>query len=116
MDNKIAILQPKATAYDAIINKFDSVSWRDFCNKIRDTFNVKENEVRQKLLDERWIYKINTLSGKTKYKPYKETIDRDLMIVKDVLCKDGEVRPCNFFTYKGQQKLIDWFAPVVAAD
>lgn len=102
MDNKIAILQPKANAYDAVINKFDSVSWRDFCNKIRDTFNVKENEVRQKLLKEGWIYKVNTLEGKTKYKPYKETIDRDLMIVKDVLCADGEVRPCNFFTYKGQ--------------
>lgn len=116
MDNKIAILQPKATAYDAIINKFDSVSWRDFCNKIRNTFNVKENEVREKLIDERWIYRVNTMSGRTKYKPYKETIDRDLMIVKDVLCKDGEVRPCNFFTYKGQQKLIDWFAPVVALD
>lgn len=116
MDSRIALLQPKATAYDAIINKFDSVSWRDFCNKIRDTFNVKENEVREKLIDERWIYRVNTMSGRTKYKPYKETIDRDLMIVKDVLCKDGEVRPCNFFTYKGQQKLIDWFAPVVAVD
>ncbi|MBR1730221.1 MAG: phage antirepressor KilAC domain-containing protein, partial [Selenomonadaceae bacterium] len=90
-----------------------SVSWRDFCNKIRDTFGVKENEIREKLIAEHWIYKTNTLCGKTKYKPYKETIDRDLMIVKDVLCNDGEVRAANFFTYKGQQQLIDWFAPVV---
>ena len=38
------------------------------------------------------------------------------MVVKDVLCNDGKVRQYNFFTYKGREKLIDWFAPVVAVD
>ena len=116
LNAKIAELLPKATAYDAVMETFDSVSYRDFCNKIRDTFGVKENEVRDYLVEQRLIYKVKDFSGKTCYKPYKETIDRGLMIVKDTPCNDGKIRPCNYFTYKGQQMLIDYFAPIVALD
>ena len=76
LNAKIAELLPKATAYDAVMETFDSVSYRDFCNKIRDTFGVKENEVRNYLVEQHLIY----------------------------------------FTYKGQQMLIDYFAPTVALD
>ena len=113
---KIAALLPKATAYDAVMETFDSVSYRDFCNKIRDTFGIKENEVRDYLVKQRLIYKVSDFGGKTSYKPYKETIDRGLMIVKDTPCSDGKLRPCNYFTYKGQQMLIDYFAPTVELD
>ena len=116
LNAKIAELLPKATAYDAVMENFDSVSYRDFCNKIRDTFGVKENEVRDYLVEQRLIYKVKDFNGKTCYKPYKETIDRGLMIVKDTPCNDGKIRPCNYFTYKGQQMLIDYFAPIVALD
>ena len=116
LNAKIAGLLPKATAYDAVMATFDSVSYRDFCNKIRDTFGAKENDVRDYLIERRLIYRVNDLNGKTRYKPYKETIDRGLMIVKDTPCNDGKVRPCNYFTYKGQQMLIDHFAPTVALD
>ena len=116
LKNKVAELLPKATAYDAVMETFDSVSYRDFCNKIRDTFGVKENEVRDYLVEQRLIYKVKDFNGKTCYKPYKETIDRGLMIVKDTPCNDGKIRPCNYFTYKGQQMLIDYFAPTVALD
>ena len=116
LNNKVKALLPKATAYDAIMATFDSVSYRDFCNKIRDTFGVKENEIRDYLIEQRLIYKVNDFNGKSSYKPYKETIDRDLMIVKDTFCNDSKVRPCNYFTYKGQQMLIDHFAPTVALD
>ena len=116
LNAKIAGLLPKATAYDAVMVTFDSVSYRDFCNKIRDTFGTKENEVRDYLIERRLIYRVNDFNGKTRYKPYKETIDRGLMIVKDTPCNDGKVRPCNYFTYKGQQMLIDHFAPTVALD
>ena len=116
LKNKVATLLPKATAYDAVMETFDSVSYRDFCNKVRDTFGVKENEVREYLVAQRLIYKVADFSGKSRYKPYKETIDRGLMIVKDTPCNDGKVRPCNYFTYKGQQMLIDHFAPTVALD
>ena len=116
LKNKVAELLPKATAYDAVMETFDSVSYRDFCNKIRDTFGVKENEVRDYLVEQRLIYKVNDFNGKSRYKPYKETIDRGLIIVKDTPCSDGRVRPCNYFTYKGQQMLIDYFAPTVELD
>ena len=116
LKNQVAVLLPKATAYDAVMETFDSVSYRDFCNKIRDTFGVKENEVRDYLVTQRLIYKVADFSGKSRYKPYKETIDRGLMIVKDTPCNDGKVRPCNYFTYKGQQMLIDHFAPTVELD
>lgn len=116
LKNQVAALLPKATAYDAVMETFDSVSYRDFCNKIRDTFGVKENEVRDYLVEQRLIYKVNDFNGKTRYKPYKETIDRGLMIVKDTPCSDGKVRPCNYLTYKGQQMLIDYFAPIVELD
>lgn len=113
LKNKVAELLPKATAYDAVMETFDSVSYRDFCNKVRDTFGVKENEVREYLVAQRLIYKVADFSGKSRYKPYKETIDRGLMIVKDTPYNDGKLRPCNYFTYKGQQMLIDHFAPTV---
>lgn len=116
LKNKVATLLPKATAYDAVMETFDSVSYRDFCNKVRDTFGVKENEVREYLVAQRLIYKVADFSGKSRYKPYKETIDRGLMLVKDTPCNDGKLRPCNYFTYKGQQMLIDHFAPTVALD
>lgn len=116
LNNKVATLLPKATAYDAVMETFDSVSYRDFCNKIRDTFGVKENEVRDYLVEQRLIYKVNDFNGKSRYKPYKETIDRGLIIVKDTPCSDGRVRSCNYFTYKGQQMLIDHFAPTVELD
>ena len=116
LKNKVAALLPKATAYDAVMETFDSVSYRDFCNKIRDTFGVNENEVRNYLIEQRLVYKVNDFNGKTRCKPYKETIDRGLMIVKDTPCNDGKVRPCNHFTYKGQQMLIDHFAPTVELD
>ena len=116
LNDKVKALLPKATAYDAVINKFDNISWRDLCNELKSTFGVNEKEVRDKLLSERWIYKINTMSGRSKYKPYTETILRDLMVVKDVLCNDGKVRQGSYFTYKGREQLIDCFAPVVAAD
>ena len=116
LNNKVAELLPKATAYDAVMETFDSVSYRDFCNKIRDTFGVKESEVRDYLVEHRLIYKVNDFNGKSRYKPYKETIDRGLIIVKDTPCSDGRVRPCNYFTYKGQQMLIDHFAPTVELD
>ena len=116
LNNKVATLLPKATAYDAVMETFDSVSYRDFCNKIRDTFGVKENEVRDYLVGQRLIYRVNDFNGKSRYKPYKETIDRGLMIVKDTPCCDGKLRPCNYFTYKGQQMLIDHFAPTVELD
>lgn len=116
LKEQVAALLPKATAYDAVINKFDNISWRDVCNELKSTFGVKENEIRDKLIAERWIYKVNQFGGKSKYKPYTETIFRDLMVVKDVLCNDGKVRQGNFFTYKGREQLIDWFAPVVAVD
>ena len=116
LNNKVAVLLPKATAYDAVMETFDSVSYRDFCNKIRDTFGVKETEVRDYLVEQRLIYKVNDFNGKSRYKPYKETIDRGLIIVKDTPCTDGKIRPCNYFTYKGQQMLIDRFAPTVELD
>ena len=116
LNAKVATLLPKATAYDAVMETFDSVSYRDFCNKVRDTFGVKENDVREYLITQRLIYKVADFSGKSRYKPYKETIDRGLMIVKDTPCNDGKVRPCNYFTYKGQQMLIDHFAPTVELD
>ena len=116
LNAKIAELLPKATAYNAVMETFDSVSYRDFCNKIRDTFGVKENEVRDYLVEQHLIYKVNDFNGKSRYKPYKETIDRGLIIVKDTPCSDGRVRPCNYFTYKGQQMLIDHFAPTVELD
>ena len=116
LKEQVAALLPKATAYDAVIEKFDNISWRDLCNELKSTFGVKENEIRDKLIAERWIYKVNQFGGKSKYKPYTETIFRDLMVVKDVLCNDGKVRQGNFFTYKGREQLIDWFAPVVAID
>ena len=112
LKNKVAALLPKATAYDAVMETFDSVSYRDFCNKIRDTFGVNENEVRNYLIEQRLVYKVNDFNGKTRCKPYKETIDRGLMIVKDTPCNG----PCNYFTYKGQQMLIDHFAPTVELD
>ena len=116
LKTQIAALQPKATAYDAVMETFDSVSWRNFCNKIRDTLGVKENEIRAYLLEKRLIYKVNEYGGGTSYRPYKETIDRGLMIVKDTPCADGKLRPCNYITYKGQQALIDHFAPTVAVE
>ena len=116
LKEQVAALMPKATAYDAVVNKFDNISWRDVCNELKSTFGITEKDVRDKLIAERWIYRINTMSGKSKYKPYTETIFRDLMVVKDVLCNDGKVRQGNFFTYKGREQLIDWFAPVVALD
>ena len=116
LKEQVAALMPKATAYDAVVNKFDNISWRDVCNELKSTFGITEKDVRDKLIAERWIYRINTMSGKSKYKPYTETIFRDLMVVKDVLCNDGKVRQGNFFTYKGREQLIDWFAPVVAMD
>ena len=72
---------------EAVMETFDSVSYRDFCNKIRDTFGVKENEVRDYLVEQRLIYKVSDFNGKTCYKPYKD-----------------------------QQMLIDYFAPTVALD
>ena len=116
LNAKIATILPKATAYDAVMETFDSVSYRDFCNKIRDTFGIKEKEVRDYLVEQRLIYKVAEFGGKTRYKQYKETIDRGLMIVKDTPCNDGKDRPCNYFTYKGQQMLIDYFAPTVELD
>ena len=116
LKNKVAALLPKATAYDAVMETFDSVSYRDFCNKIRDTLGVNENEVRDYLVEQRLIYKVSDFDGKSRYKPYRETIDRGLMIVKDTPCNDGNFRPCNYFTYKGQQMLIDHFAPTVELD
>ena len=116
LKNKVAALLPKATAYDAVMETFDSVSYRDFCNKIRDTLGVNENEVRDYLVEQRLIYKVSDFDGKSRYKPYKETIDRGMMIVKDTPCNDGKLRPCNYFTYKGQQMLIDHFAPTVELD
>lgn len=116
LNGKIAALLPKATAYDAVIEKFDNISWRDLCNELKCSFNITEKDVRDKLVSEGWIYKVNTIYGKTKYKPYTETLQRDLMVVKDTLCNDGKVRQTNYFTYKGREKLIDWFAPIVAVD
>lgn len=116
LQNTIKVMLPKATAYDAVMETFDSVSYRDFCNKIRNTFGVKENEVREYLVGQRLIYRVKDFNGKTNYKTYKETIDRGLMIVKDTVCNDGKARPCNYFTYKGQQMLIDHFAPTVELD
>ena len=103
LKTQVATLLPKATAYDAVMETFDSVSWRGLCNKIRDTLGVKENELRAYLVESRWLYKVNIYGGGTVYRPYKETIDRGLMIVKDTPCSDGKARPCNYFTYKGQQ-------------
>ena len=116
LNDKIAALLPKATAYDAVIEKFDNISWRDLCNELKCSFNITEKDVREKLVSEGWIYRVNTSYGKTKYKPYTETLQRDLMVVKDTLCNDGKVRQTNYFTYKGRGKLIDWFAPIVAVD
>ncbi|MBR1730502.1 MAG: phage antirepressor KilAC domain-containing protein [Selenomonadaceae bacterium] len=116
LNNKVAELLPKATAYDAVIEKFDNISWRDLCNELKSAFGVKENEVRAKLINEGWIYKVNSHSGRTKYKPYTETLLRELMVVKDILCNDDKIRQHYYFTYKGREKLIDWFAPVVVPE
>ena len=116
LNTQIANLLPKATTYDAVMETFDCVSYRDFCNKIRDTFGIKENEVREYLVAQRLIYRVNEFNDKSRYKPYKGTIDSGLMIVKDTPCNDGKLRPCNYFTRKGQQMLIDHFAPTVALD
>lgn len=110
LQKTIEIMAPKAHFWDKFADSEGHVQWRDACNLIRcpDGTIIKENVIRNRLIEEGWIYK-PTPNG---YRPYKNTIDAGYMVVKLAPPdKYGRVFTCNFFTADGMQKLLEMFSP-----
>ena len=110
LQKTVEIMAPKAHFWDKFADSEGHVQWRDACNLIRcpDGTIIKENVIRNRLIEEGWIYK-PTPNG---YRPYKNTIDAGYMVVKLAPPdKYGRVFTCNFFTADGMQKLLEMFSP-----
>lgn len=110
LQKTVEVMAPKAHVWDKIVDDDGHISWRNACNLIRspEGIVVKENVIRRRLVDEEgWMYK----AAPGVYRPYKSAMDAGYMKVKLAQDKYGKYYPCNFFTTKGIQKLLEMFSP-----